>query len=63
MLLCPKGEVHVMDTEHFERCNWGKIPTRKVMARGDDESAVQREDARLTLLKVSKSSSIKSHYL
>jgi hypothetical protein len=53
-LLCPTGDVPVMDIEDFKSCNWGKIPSGKVLARGNEDSAAKREDVRLTLLKVSE---------
>jgi len=51
-LLCPR-DVPTMDIDHYIHCNWGKVPSRKLMSRGGEESAIQREDAKLTLLKAS----------
>ncbi|ODM93913.1 Transferrin [Orchesella cincta] len=49
-LLCPNGTV--TELAKFRECNWGRVSPQKVMARGGDEDViVEREDARLSLLK------------
>lgn len=48
-LLCPNGTVAELDK--FATCNWGKVSPQKVMARDGDDNFINREDARLSLLK------------
>lgn len=48
-LLCPNGQIN--DLTNFKACNWGKVSPQKILARGGEESYIDREDARISLLK------------
>lgn len=48
-LLCPNGSI--TELQRFSTCNWGRVSSQKVLARGGEENLVDREDARISLLK------------
>jgi len=35
-------------------CNWGEIPSNKLLTRGGEDNLIEREDSRLTFLKMAE---------
>ena len=50
-LVCPYGPTR--SVTEFRQCHWGKIPSDKVIT-SEDKDFYEREDIRLTLLKLSQ---------